>query len=298
MLTKKISIIIVSWNVLDYLKKCIHSIFELYKNDNIEIIIIDNASSDSTSDWLNSNFPPLAKGRVGGVKIILNKQNTGFAHANNQGIVIAQGDYILLLNPDTILHKGVLENMIDFFEKHNDCGVAGCKIVNPDTTIQPSVRRFPALISQIFILLKLHHFFPNISFLSKYFAKDFDYTKTQIAEQVEGAFFMIPRKVVEKIGLLDEKFYIWFEEVDFCKRISDANMKVYYVATAVITHYGGMSFKQKFSLEKQKIFNASLIYYFQKHGRRFDVFILKILNPISLFLAWVTDKFKTPTSQT
>jgi GT2 family glycosyltransferase len=217
---------------------------------------------------------------------VINNQNAGFAKANNQGIKIATGDYILLLNPDTVMQKGVLENMVDFIEKHNDCGVSGCKILNPDNSVQPSVRRFPTLFSQLFILLKLHHIFN----LNKYFAKDFDYTVTQAVDQVMGAFFMIPRKTIDSVGLLDEKFYIWFEEVDYCKRASNANMKVYYVSEASIIHYGGMSFKQRLSLEKQKIFNKSLINYFQKHGTKFEVLILKILNPISLFLAWMSDK--------
>src|SRR3989344_1747360 len=214
MLKKKVSIVIVSWNVRDYLEKCIHSIFEYYKSDNIEIIVIDNASTDNTKKLLSTYNSQLTT--------IINTENKGFAFANNQGIKMANGEYILLLNPDTLLQKGVLETMLEFFENHNDCGVAGCKILNPDKTIQPSVRRFPSLVSQKLILLKLHHIFSNISFLNAYFAKDFDYSKTQEADQVMGAFFMFPKKIIEKIGMLDENFYIWFGEVDFCKRAKDA----------------------------------------------------------------------------
>lgn len=291
MLKKTVSIIIVSWNVKKYLQQLIDSIWKYYYKENVEVIVIDNASTDGTQDWLRAHHSAMSSWpRRGSVlRAIINNENSGFAYANNQGIKIANGEYILLLNPDTILQEGVLESMVDFLKNHNCCGVAGCKILNTDKTVQPSVRRFPTLISQVFILLKLHHILANIPALNKYFANAFDYNKTQEVDQVMGAFFMFPKKIIEIIALFDEKFYIWFEEVDFCKRVKDAGLKIYYVAEAEIIHYGGMSFKQKLSLEKQKIFNASLIYYFQKHHSQFSVLFLKFINPISLLLAYITE---------
>jgi len=217
-------------------------------------------------------------------KLIANKENRGFAAANNQGIKKSQGEFILLLNPDTEILDNTLEKMVNFMHQHRDAGVAGCKLLNLDQTPQPSVRRFPSLWSQIIILSKLHHLF--LKLISYYLALDLDYSKTQGVDQLMGAFFMIRRKVIEQIGLLDENFYIWFEEVDFCKRVKSKGWRIYYTPQAEIIHHQGQSFKQVLSFEKQKIFNKSLRYYFKKHHSFFAYLIISMISPISLFLTY------------
>jgi len=176
--------------------------------------------------------------------------------------------------------------MVKFMDNHPGCGIAGCKLLNPDLTLQPSVRHFPTFLSQALILLKLHHLFPHSAPMRHYLAEDFDYTKTQPADQVMGAFFMIRKKVIEKIGLLDEKFWIWFEEVDYCKRTKEAGFKILYTPEAKIIHYYGQSFKQVYNVKKQKDFNKSLTYYFKKHQPLWQRILIGILKPISIALAW------------
>ncbi len=251
-----------------------------------EIIVIDNNSTRDDSKEFLASFKTEAN-----VKIVLNNQNLGFAKANNQGIKQAQGEYVLLLNPDTeIIERGSLAKAVELMKKNKDWGVLGCRLLEANKQTQLSVRNFPKLIPQIMISLKLHHVFPRAKVLQNYFQLNFDYKKTVSVDQVMGAFLMTKREVLSKIGMLDEKFYIWFEEVDFCKRTKKAGWKVVYSPEPTIVHYGSQSFAQVLSLAKQKIYNRSAIYYFKKH-HPWKVGFLSFFYPLSLFLAWISGLF-------
>lgn len=269
-----ISVIIVSWNVRDLLKKCLESI---YRNTtptppqrggddlSFEIIVVDNASSDGTVEMVKNNFPQ--------VRLVANQKNKGFAAANNQGIKEAKGEYILLLNPDTEFIENSLEKVIAKMKSNEKIGVLGCRLLNPDKTVQPSVRRFPTVWSQLVILFKLHKLFPFL--LNRYLAKDFVYdhplTPSLVKEggvievdQVMGAFFCVKKELFDKIGLLDEGYFIWFEEVDFCRRAKQTGYKVVYWPGTSVVHYGGQSFAQQMTLRKQLWFFKSAWRYFTK----------------------------------
>lgn len=317
-----LSIIIVSWNVRKLLLKCLRSIFENKSDLELEVFVVDNGSSDGSVGEIEKYRNIEIKGLK--LEILNNKENLGFAKANNQAIKKAQGGFVLLLNPDTEIKAGVLEKMVKFMREHKGCGVAGCKLLNPDESIQPSVRSFPTFWSQVMVLLKLHHVFPNARIVREYFVKDFDYSAIgqgtngypqqgtngypqqgtngypQWAsaysqgnsdypccevDQVMGAFFMFRREVIERIGMLDENFYIWFEEVDFCKRVKKAGYKVCYTPTTGVIHHGAQSFSQVLSIKKQLIFNRSLLYYFRKHHSWRQWFGLYLLQTVSLGLA-------------
>lgn len=278
----KLSIIIINWNVGELLKKCLESIFKYAKNIDCQLIIIDNNSRDGSQKLLSE-----LKILNDKVEIILNKKNLGFARAVNMGLRRAQGEYILLLNPDTQIKEGTLEKSLEFMDNYRQAGIMGGKIINPDGSLQPSVRKFPSFLSQVFILLKLHHFFKN-SFVQKYLAVSFDYQKTQEVDQVMGAFFLIRRQILEIIGYFDDHFFVWFEEVDFCRRAKNANWKVFYYPEAEIIHLGGASFSQKTSIRNQWQFNKSLLYYFKKHSGRLRYYLLTIFAIISLGLALLT----------
>jgi GT2 family glycosyltransferase len=254
-----LSIIIVSWNVRDLLEKCLSSIFNNVHNINYEVFVVDNDSIDETSKMVLEKFPR--------VNLIRSKKNLGFAGGNNLAIREAKGKYILLLNPDTEIIDGAMERMVKFMRSRPEVGIAGPKIFNPNKTLQPSVRRFPTIIDQLLIFLKFTHFLPNIGPLKRYFATDFDYTQPNEVDQVMGAFFMVKREVFDKIGLLDEKFHLWFEEVDFCRRAKNAGYKIMYNSEAKIIHYGGQSFKQRMTLIKQWLFFKSMVYYFWKNSK-------------------------------
>lgn len=291
-----LSIIIVNWNTKELLRKCIQSIMSNAPSFNYEIIVIDNASSDGSADMLKYE---LAKDQyldrfdsVTNAHVIINEQNLGFAKANNQGIKRAKGEYILLLNPDTEIQHNCLQRTVNFMAQHQDIGILGCKLLNPDKTIQSSVRRFPTLSSQALILLKLHNLFPNQATLKKYYMSDFDYEKSQEVDQVMGAYFLINKKVIDKIGELDEKYWIWFEEVDYCKQAKKAGFKTYYYEDAETIHQKAQSFNQVLGIKKQVYLNNSLLHYFNKFHSIFSVLIILFLYPISLLLALIVDFVK------
>ena len=273
-----LSIITVNWKVKDLLEKCLRSVYEQTKDISFEVFVVDNDSGDGSVEMVREKFPQ--------VSLTASNDNLGFAKGNNVAAKDAKGRYILLLNPDTEILDNAIGKMVKFMDNHPGCGIAGFKLLNPDLTLQPSVRHFPTFLSQALILLKLHHLFPHSAPMRHYLAEDFDYTKTQPADQVMGAFFMIRKKVIEKIGLLDEKFWIWFEEVDYCKRTKEAGFKILYTPEAKIIHYYGQSFKQVYNVKKQKDFNKSLTYYFKKHQPLWQRILIGILKPISIALAW------------
>jgi len=252
-----LSIIIVSWNVRELLEKCLKSVFDQTKNISLEVFVVDNASTDETARMVLEKFPQ--------VTLIKNNKNMGFAVGNNQAIRLAKGEYILLLNPDTEILNGAIERMVGFMQSHPEAGIAGPKLLNSDKTLQPSIRLFPRLIDQILIFLKIPHIWPNLGPLKRYYALDFDYTGVSEADQVMGAFFLVRREVFNKIGLLDEKFFIWFEEVDFCRRARQAGYKIMYNPDAQVIHYGGQSFGRQMTIVKQWRFLRSMIRYFWKH---------------------------------
>jgi GT2 family glycosyltransferase len=254
----KLSIIIVSWNVRELLKKCLASIFIYNRDFDLEVIVIDNASGDDTVKMVSREFPQ--------VNLIINKINLGFAAANNQGIRQATGDYLLLLNPDTEFIDHSFKTAIDFLSRDGQIGLLGCQLLNPNKTVQPSVRRFPSFWPIFLMFFKLPKILPNLSAINKYLAVDFDYRRCQTVEQVMGAFMLLKRGVIEKIGLLDENFFVWFEEVDFCLRVWQAGYQVVYYPDTKVVHHGGQSFKQQQFIKKQWLFFKSALIYFLKHG--------------------------------
>ncbi|MDP2629799.1 MAG: glycosyltransferase [Candidatus Uhrbacteria bacterium] len=254
----KVSFITVSWNVRELIERCLSSIFEHAKNIEYEIIVIDNASIDGSERMIAEKFPS--------VTLIINKENRGFGAACNQGIATATGDTIFLLNPDSQLENGTLEQLVSYMDTHADVGVCAPQIKNADGSIQYSVRRFPTPLSQIFVLLKLRRFAPRFASLKKYFALDFDYSKDeQEIDQPMGAAMLIRARTLSEVGVFDERFYLWFDEVDLCKRIRDAGWKIIYCARARVIHQSGKSFAQTSILERQKNFFRSCGRYLRIH---------------------------------
>ena len=279
---KDISIIIVNWKVRPLLKKCLDSILKYKDNLNIEIFVIDNDSRDGSPEMIMADYS--------NVNMISLPSNQGFAKANNLGIKQAKGKYILLLNPDTEVTKGFFKKVIKYLDKHTDIGILGPKILNPDNSIQQSVRRFPTFFSQALVLLKLRNILDN-KFLSHYLHLDFNYHKTQKVDQVMGAAMMIRKSVLDKVGLLDEKFFIWFEEVDYCKRVNDLGSVVKYFSEASIMHHGGSSFNKQLAIKNQIIFNKSLLRYFKKHKSKIEYLLLYLLIPFNLLLTYIYATF-------
>ena len=292
-----LSIIIVSWNVKDLLNKCIKSIYTQTKKISFEVFVIDNKSTDGTVEMLTKEF--VDKNDIySNLNIVFNNHNAGFAKANNQGITQATGRFILLLNPDTeLIEPGTLEKCIKFMKENQKCGVLGCKLLNSDKSLQPSTRRFPTFLSQALIMLKFYNLWPSLPPVKRYYALDFNPKQTSSVDQVMGAFLLTRKSIIDQIGMLDEKFWIWFEEVDFCKRVKKLKYLNIYFPEAKIIHHHGQSFKKVLSYKKQKQLNKSILYYFKKYHSFFAYLGLLLLAPVSLFLALVVqtlEKIRVP----
>jgi len=177
----------------------------------------------------------------------------------------AKGEYLLFLNPDVALRSDILSLLFPLF-KDTTIGVAGPMITNPDGSVQPSVRAFPTLTSQLLILLKAHHISKNIPVLKHYFAKGFNYKKEQDVDQVMGAAFLTTRAVWDAVGGFDTRFFIWFEEVDYCYQVKKLGYRVVYSPKASIVHKGAESFSQINVIRKQFWFLRSIVTYFIKNG--------------------------------
>lgn len=253
----KLSIIIVSWNVQGLLKECLNSVFQFAPQFPFEVLVVDNASSDGSAEMVSTDFQ--------NVSLIINAENRGFAAACNQGIKQAKGEYILLLNCDCRVTERALDSFVRFMDEHPRAGIAGCRITNPDGSIQQSVRRFPTILSQLLILFKIHHIVPRLNSINNYFATDFDYSMPQQIDQPMGAAFLIRKSLLDTIGLFDERFFIWFEEVDLCRRAREAGWEIWYDPESIVVHHGGQSFKQKDVIQKQIYMFTSCAQYLWKH---------------------------------
>lgn len=274
-----LSVIIVSWNVKEKLKDNLRALFES-QHASFEVVVIDNNSSDGTAETVKRFFPQ--------VKLIANRENLGFARANNQGIREAKSQYVLLLNPDMRVFEDTLSNMVSWMNNHEKAAVAGCRLMDENGKIIRHVRRFPALADQLAVILKIPHLFPSV--LSKYLRSDFDYSKSGPVDSIRGGFFMMRRETLEKVGLLDERYFLWFEEVDYCRRVKQSGGQVWHSSAAECIDLVGQSFKQVKRLEAQKYFRDSMLKYFKKWHSPLAYWILKLAWPIGLFFTWVGER--------
>ncbi|MEI6597137.1 MAG: glycosyltransferase family 2 protein [bacterium] len=276
-----ISIIIVSWNVKEKLKDNLRALYES-QNINFEIFVVDNNSADGTVDMVKKYYPQ--------VKLISNQENLGFAKANNQAIKQAGGRYILLLNPDMRVFDDTLSNMFSWMNAHEDAWVVGCRLLDESARVIKQVRRFPTLEDQLAVILKIPHIFPGV--LDKYLRNDFDYFKSASVDSIRGGFFMVRSEVIKKVGLLDERFFLWFEEVDYCRRVKAAGGEIWYMPTAECIDLMGQSFKQVNLAVKQKYFRDSMLKYFKKWRPAYEYWILKMAWPIGMLIATAGERLK------
>lgn len=285
-----LSIIIVSWNVQEFLGRLIDSIIHFTDDIQFEIIVVDNNSSDGTAEHLEKNYSSWIKSEK--IKIIKNDYNAGFSKANNQGFKISRGKFILFMNPDMELVENSLPKLLKFMETAPNVGICACRLVYGDKSIQPNVKNDPTFFSQLLILLKLHHIFYWLPALKKYFLPDFDYSTKQYVKQVMGAFIFTRRDIMEKINGWDEKYWLWWEDIELCRRVRDIGEEIVYLPITEVIHYEGQSFKQIWGWQKQKRFNKGLLTYFKKHHPFYQYAVLFALQPISWLLTQTTRLFK------
>lgn len=249
----KLSIVIVNLNTKDLTVGCLRSIEKQAKDLSFEVLLTDNGSNDGSIEALKK----VKKDAYWRNKLtlIFNKTNTGYAKANNQGIKKAKGEYILLLNNDTIVHDDALQNLVDFADKTPDAGVIGSKLLNIDGTLQSSCYHFPTITNAI-----KEYLFGQKGLFEKFapIGKD-----PVTLDSVVGAAFLITPKAREKVGILDERYFAYFEDIDYCRQAWKHGLKVYYLPSSVITHYHGATFKKLADdgLRWKKLIPSSITYH-------------------------------------
>ena len=232
-----LTIIIVNYNVKEFLEQSINSIQKSCKDVQYEIVVVDNASTDGSVGFIRSAFPD--------IKLITNTDNKGFAAANNQAIKLAQGNFILLINPDTIVQEDTFSVIINFFKDHPDCGMVGCKIMNPDGSLQLACRRsFPTPWIAFTKISGLSKVFPKSKLFGRYNLTYLDPDEIYEVEAISGSFMFFRRDVIHDVGYLDESFFMYGEDLDWCFRIREAGWKIFYVPETKIIHFKGESSKK------------------------------------------------------
>jgi len=254
---KPLSIVIVNYNVKNLLKKCLESIFEYEKDTKFEVIVVDNNSTDHSQKMLKRDFPQ--------VKLIENKRNLGFSRGCNQGIKESQGRYILLLNPDTELTPGGFKKMIDFMDLKPEKGICGPKMIDKEGKLQFSCRSFPSYLTAISSSQSiLNRIFPENFLSKKYLLKNQDHSQITEVDWVSGSCLLAKREMFEKVGLLDERFYMYVEDVDLCYRAKMAGFSVFYFPQVLVIHHIGKSTqKKKFNMLVEH--HKSMYYFYRKH---------------------------------
>ena len=273
-----LSIVIVNWNVRELLKHCLHSIVSSFQlptsnfqlptsNLQIEIIVVDNASSDSSAAMIEEEFPQ--------VQLIANSENVGFTVGNNQGIAVSRGRYVLLLNPDTEVIGDALTTMVEYMDDHPQVGALGPQLLNPDGSIQSSRRRFPTMATAFLESTILQQWFPHNRVTRHYYITDHPDDEVREVDWVTGACLLARRETIEAVGLLDEGFFMYSEELDWCRRAKEGDWKVVYLPTARVIHYGAQSSEQVKSFQHIQ-FQRSKIRYFRKHHGPWQAGILQL----------------------
>jgi O-antigen biosynthesis protein len=269
-----VSVIIVNYNVRDFLHHALVSLQKAMKGIRGEIIVVDNASDDGSNEMVRRRFPT--------VQLIASKINLGFAKANNLGLNRARGKFLLLINPDTLVQEDTLRVMINFFQENPDVGLAGCKVLNPDGTFQLACRRsFPRPWVAFAKMVGLSGLFPNSRLLGRYNLTYLSPDETYELDAVSGSFMMVRREAYEQVGGLDEDFFMYGEDLDWCYRIQQAGWKNYYVHSTQIIHYKGESTKRS-SLDEIRTFYQAMHLFVQKHFSRSKLFALLIRTAISI----------------
>ena len=232
-----ISVIIVSFNTSSLLRTCLVELYAQSTEVEMEVFVVDNNSSDDSVAMVEADFPQ--------VKLIVNKENLGFAAANNQAWEESSGDFILLLNPDAFVKQGAVYNAIKFMEAYPECGICGGRLVKPDGTLDPSARKFPTFLNKFLVLSGWRSRFPRSRFFSGHEFGHFDHNSVLEVDWVPGTFTMYRREMLEQTGLFDERFYIYYEETDLCQTAKRHGWKVYFLPWSEIVHVGGASSKTR-----------------------------------------------------
>ena len=271
-----VTVSIINWNTKDELSECLKSVLA-QEGVEFEVFVVDNASSDGSAGFVRDDYGP-------GVALIENSANLGFGAAHNQVIRESSGRYVLLFNPDCrFLETDALAKMVDYLDRDSDVGMLGPKILNPDGTLQYSARRLPNMVAAVFRHTIFGRLFPHNKFVREYLMTDWAHDQVTDIDWLSGAALMIRRETIDRIGLIDERFFMYCEDVDWCRRAHSAGWRVVYFPMASVSHrIGAASDQNPVSMIRQH--HRSMLRYFLKYeGRTPRV----LLTPFVLVGLWL-----------
>jgi len=269
-------VIIVNWNTKDLLCQCIDSLTQTLKKIDTEVFVVDNGSTDGSVAAVRE--------KVSGVRLIENLVNLGFAKANNQAISLSSREYLLLLNPDTQVKDEAIERMLFFMDAHPEAGVVGAQLLNVDGSKQNSIANFPSLATELLNKSLLRWLFPD-----KFPGKETDYPGPVEVDSVIGACMMARRKALEQVGLLDEEYFLFLEETDWCYRMKKAGWKIYHIPQAEVLHFQGKSAEAEKGKARIEYYR-SRYHYFRKNRGSFQssVLFIGLIIKLSVELVFAT----------
>lgn len=253
-----LSIIIVSWNTKEVLRTCLQSVGVGLRALRAEVFVVDNASSDGSADMVADEFPQF--------HLIRNTENVGFAAANNQAIQHATGKYVLLLNPDTVVSKTVLQRSYEYMEQAPKVGILGCRVLNGDGSVQLTCGQYPSLVNLALLSSGLFRY-EHPKFLGRYQMLDWKRDSERDVETVTGCYMFCRAEAIQQVGMLDESFFCYGEETDWCKRFTDAGWILRFAPIGEIIHYGSLSSRQC-NHRRDVMLTDGLIRLHRKHGGR------------------------------
>ncbi|MEB3103758.1 glycosyltransferase family 2 protein [Ferviditalea candida] len=275
-----VSIIIVNFNTCELTLNAIQSVFQSRTDYSYEIILIDNASTDGSVDRIRKEYPS--------VHLIVNRDNLGFSKANNQGIRAASGRYILLLNSDTVMQPETLDVMVRFMEDHPEVGAGGCKVVLPDGTLDRACRRgFPTPLASFYYAFGFSRLFPRHPRFNQYQLSYLDPDQDYPVDSLMGAFMLVRKETIDQVGQLDEDFFMYGEDIDWCYRIKHGGWHVYYYPYTTIIHYKRASSRNKpFKIIYE--FHRAMLLFHNKHYKRKYAWWVNLLVYLGIGIKFVS----------
>lgn len=271
-----ISVVVVTWNVKEALERCLLSL-DTHADAPYELYVVDNGSSDTTAEFLRQYRP--SNRYVAHFEVITNDRDLGFATAANMGLRRARGEFILLLNPDTQLVEPSFEKMAALARARARLGMLGFQVTNLDGRIQQPIGELPTFWRQL--ARRLGWYRPK-----------FDFRAPAEVEQINAAAALMPKAVVDRIGLWDEKFFLWFEENDYCKRLRDAGYKIYYTPEVRVLHERQAGISKMPFWERQGIWAKSMFHYFRKHHGLIPAIAISALDPLCMWIGIAVKRIK------
>jgi GT2 family glycosyltransferase len=264
-----VSVIIVSWNTNLLTRACLASVFAS-RGCRMQVIVVDNGSTDGSRELLAG---------YKGIELIQNEHNLGFSKPNNQGIQLASGRYVLLLNSDTVVQPEALLDMVKYLDEHPEAGGLGPRLQNGDGSTQREgfYRKLPSVLQVLLFYTPIKRFSLRSAFLTRWLWEDFTESDVCAIDQIPGAALMVRRSVLDDVGLLEEKFAIWFEDVDWCYRAKQKGYQLFYYPLATITHYGGQSFAQWQEKSRMLQLFSSLYLFFRLHKGRISAEMVRLI---------------------